>query len=151
MLQLYHHASHSLQLLQPFRNSGATPHRFCNYSALFATFQIKNTRPAISTWSNKYLFLLIYSWLNNRIVVSGPTFPSCFFTFFPTNEFFETLTVYRKSLNTGTACSFITQQATFIPGSSISRSVFPVFMTESTRITFFVSGLTNCSCLGSYV
>ena len=33
-----------------------------------------------------------YSKLNSRIVVSGPKFPLCSLTFFPTKEFLETLT-----------------------------------------------------------
>ena len=37
--------------------------------------------------------LLPYIWLNSLIVVSGPTPPFCLFTFAPTNEFFDTLTV----------------------------------------------------------
>jgi len=39
MLQLYSLINRFMQLMQLFRNSGTTPRRFCNYSALFATFQ----------------------------------------------------------------------------------------------------------------
>ena len=91
----------------------------------------------------------VHSRLNSLMVVSGPLLPDCFCTSDPTKEFLETLTENNRSPNVVTAFSFITLQATYMSGSIISRIVFPVLITESTSITFFVSGLTNSSCFGS--
>ena len=46
--------------------------------------------------------------------------------------------------------SLITQHATYAFGSRVAI-VFPVLMTESTKMTFFVFGRIYCSCFGSYV
>lgn len=132
-------------------NKSAIRSAHCNKSACFAT----SSKAGWLLCKATNLFHTIiwaehsaYSKLKSLSVVSGPFVPLCTLISEPTKEFEETRTAYNWCVNCSTADSLMTQQATVISGSKISAMVFPVLITASTRITFFVLGLINFSYLG---